>query len=130
MSADRAERLREAYDRVSRGDVDGFLTVLHDDVVWTEQVLPDQRVYHGHDGVRQWIADVTEAFTWGTFELVGLEQGGDDVVSQVHVTTHGSASGVEVDATVFHVIRYRGDRIARITAVFNRDEALRVAGLG
>jgi hypothetical protein len=80
------------------------------------------------------------AFTWGTFELVGFEQSGDDVVSEVHVTTHGTrarggheprlpASGAEVDATVFHVIRYRGDRVARITALFDGDEALRAAGL-
>jgi ketosteroid isomerase-like protein len=46
VSADRPERLREAYDRVSRGDVEGLLAVLHEDVVWTEQVVPDKRVYH------------------------------------------------------------------------------------
>lgn len=88
MSADRAGRLRHAYERLSREDIDGFLTVIHDDVVWTEQVLPDKKVYRGHDGVRQWIADVT------------------------------------------HVIRFRDERIATITALFDRDEALRAASLG
>jgi ketosteroid isomerase-like protein len=130
VSAERTGRLRDAYERVSRHDIDGFLTVLHHDVEWTEQVLPDQKVYRGHDGVRRWISDVTQAFTWGTFEMVGMVERGDDAVVEVRVCTTGLASGVAVEASVFHVIRFRDEKIATITALFDRDEALRAAGLG
>jgi ketosteroid isomerase-like protein len=101
VSADRAGRLRDAYQRASREDIDGFLTVIHDDVVWTEQVLPDKKVERG-----------------------------DDAVVEVRVRTTGLASGVAVEASVLHVIRFRDERIATITALFDRDEALRAAGLG
>jgi ketosteroid isomerase-like protein len=130
VSAERAALLREGYERVSRKDLDGFLTLLHEDVAWTEQMLPEKRVFHGHEGVRQWIADVTQAFTWGTFELVSFEESGDDAVAEVMVRTRGLESGVAVTATVFHVIRFRGDRIAAITALPDRDDARRAAGLG
>ena len=109
MSVERAGRLRDAYERISREDIDGFLTVIQHDVVWTEQVLPDRKVYRGHDGVRQWIAEVRQAFTWGTFEMVDMVERGDDAVVEVHVYTSGLASGVAVEASVFHVIRFRDE---------------------
>jgi ketosteroid isomerase-like protein len=131
VSADREVLLREAFLRASRGDVDALLEVLCEDVEWTEQLLPEAtKVYRGHDGVRQWFADVTQAFAWGTFELVALEESGDDAVSEVAVNTTGVSSGVEVGVTVFHVIRFRDGKIATITALLDRDEARRAAGLG
>jgi ketosteroid isomerase-like protein len=130
VSAERAALLREGYERVSRKDLDGFLALLHEDVAWTEQMLPEKRVFHGHEGVRQWIADETQAFTWGTFELVSFEESGDDAVAEVMVSTRGIESGVDVTATVFHVIRFRDGRIAAITALSDRDDARRAAGLG
>jgi ketosteroid isomerase-like protein len=131
VSAEREALLRDAFERASRGDIDGFLTVIHEDVEWTEQILPEEtKVYRGHDGVRQWFSDVTEVFTWGRFELVALEESGDRAVTEVVLDTTGSASGVEVHATVFHAIRFRDGKIATITALLDRDEARRAAGLG
>jgi ketosteroid isomerase-like protein len=122
--------LREVFERVSRGELDPLLSMCCDDVEWTEQMLVDQRVYHGHAGVRQWFRDVTQAFTWGTIELVGFEESGDRGVTEVVVNTAGLESGVAVRATVFHAIRFRDDKIAAITALLDRDEARRAAGLG
>ena len=130
MSADREGRLREAFGRASRGEVDELLALCCDDVEWTEQMLLDQRVYHGHDGVRQWFSDVTQVFTWGSIELVGFEESGERAVTEVVVNTSGAGSGVAVSATVFHAIRFRDDKIAAITAFTDRDEARRAAGLG
>ena len=129
MSADRAALLREAYERVSRRDLDGFLTVVHEDVVWTEQMLPETKVFHGHRGVRQWCDQVTQVVTWGTLEFVSLEESGDDAVSEVLVRTQGIGSGVDVTAMIFHVIRFRDGKIAEITARPDRDDARRAAGL-
>jgi ketosteroid isomerase-like protein len=129
VSADREALLREAYERVSRRDLDGFLTVVHEDVVWTEQMLPDTKVFHGHRGVRQWFDQVTQVVTWGTLEFVSLEESGDDVVSKVLVRTQGIGSGVDVTATIFHVIRFRDGKIAEITALPDRDDARRAANL-
>jgi ketosteroid isomerase-like protein len=129
VSADREALLREAYERVSRRDLDGFLTVVHEDVVWTEQMLPDTKVFHGHRGVRQWFDQVTQVVTWGTLEFVSLEESGDDVVSKVLVRTQGIGSGVDVTATIFHVIRFRDGKIAEITAMPDRDDARRAANL-
>jgi ketosteroid isomerase-like protein len=129
VSADGAALLREAYGRISRRDVDGSLTLFHEDVVWTEQMLPETKLFHGHEGVRQWIADVTQAVEWGTLEFVSLEQAGDDAVSEALVHTKGIGSGVEVTATIFHVVRFRDGKIAAITALTDRDEARRAAGL-
>jgi ketosteroid isomerase-like protein len=131
VSADREALLREAYARVSRRDVEGFLTAFHEDVEWTEQVLPEEtKVYRGHDGVRQWFADLTQTFTWGTFEVGAFEESGDDAVAEMIVHTTGAASGVRLQVPVFLVIRFRDEKIATITARLDRDEARRAAGLG
>jgi ketosteroid isomerase-like protein len=130
VSADRAEQLREAFERASRGDIGELTALCCDDVEWTEQILPDQRVYRGHEGVRKWFRDVRQAFTWGTMELIGFEESGDRGVTEVVVSTTGVESGVAVRATVYHAIRFRDDKIATITALADRAEARRAAGLG
>jgi ketosteroid isomerase-like protein len=129
VSADRAALLREAYERVSRRDLDGFLTVVHEDVVWVEQMLPETKVFHGHEGVREWFDQVTQVVTWGTLEFVSLEESGDDAVSEVLVRTTGIGSGVDVTATIFHVIRFRDGKIAEITALPDREDARRAANI-
>jgi ketosteroid isomerase-like protein len=129
VSADRTALLREAFERASGGELDALLGLCCEDVEWTEQILPDQRVYRGHEGVRQWFRDVRQAFTWGKLELVGFEESGDRGVTEVVVSTTGVESGVAVRATVFHVIRFRDGQIAEITALTDRDDARRAARL-
>jgi ketosteroid isomerase-like protein len=130
VSADRAALLREGFERINRGDLEGFMTLLHEDVAWTEQMLPEKKAFQGHEGVRQWFEHVTQAFTWGRFELVSYEDRGDDAVAEVVVHTTGIESGVPITARVFQVIRFRDGKIATITALQDRDEARRAAGLG
>jgi ketosteroid isomerase-like protein len=130
VSADREAQLREAFERAGRGEIDTLVALCCDDVVWTEQLLPDQRVYHGHEGVREWFRDVFQVFAPGAIELIGFDESGDRGMTEVVVTATGLESGVSVRTTVFHVIRFRDDKIAEITALSDRDEARRAAGLG
>jgi ketosteroid isomerase-like protein len=130
VSADREAQLREAFERAGRADIDALVALCCDDVEWTEQILPDQRVYRGQEGVRQWFRDVFQVFAPGAIELVGFEESGDRGMTEVVVSATGVESGVEVRTTVFHVIRFRDDKIAEITALADRDEARRAAGLG
>jgi ketosteroid isomerase-like protein len=130
VSPDREAELREAFARAGRGEIDTLVALCCDDVEWTEQLLPDQRVYHGHEGVRQWFRDVLQVFAPGAIDLIGFEESGDRGVTEVVVSATGLESGVSVRTTVFHVIRFRDDRIAEITALSDRDEARRAAGLG
>jgi ketosteroid isomerase-like protein len=130
VSADREAMLRAAFAQASRGDIDDLVALCCDDVEWKEQMLPDQKIYRGHEGVRQWFRDVTQAFRWGTIELVGFEESGDRGLTEAVVSTAGVESGVAVRATVFHAIRFRDDKIAEITALLDRDDARRAAGLG
>jgi ketosteroid isomerase-like protein len=129
VSADRAALLREAFGRAGRGEIDALLALCCDDVEWTEQLLPDQRVYRGHEGVRQWFRDVWQVFAPGRIELIGFEESGDRGVTEVVVSATGVESGVAVSLTVFHVIRFRDDKIAEITALADRDEARRAADI-
>jgi ketosteroid isomerase-like protein len=130
VSADREARLREAFVRAGRGDIDALLGLCCDDVEWTEQILPDQRVYRGHEGVRQWFRDVFQVFAPGSIDLIGFEESGDRGMTEMVVSTTGVGSGAAVRATVYHVIRFRDDKISEITALADRDDARRAAGLG
>jgi ketosteroid isomerase-like protein len=130
VSADREAQLREAFGGASRGEIEPLLELCCEDVEWTEQILPDQRVYRGHAGVRQWFSEVWQVFTQGTIELIAFEEAGDRGVTEAVVTTTGVESGAAVRATVFHVIRFREGKIAQITALSDHDDARRAAGIG
>jgi ketosteroid isomerase-like protein len=64
MSWRNVETARRCFARFGNRDVDGFLELLDPEVEWVPAISvvgPDQLAfdtYHGHEGVRQWFADI------------------------------------------------------------------------
>src|SRR3954467_10371176 len=63
MSQENVDQLRKALDAFNRRDLDGLLESIDPAVEWSPPVeLPGASTVRGHDGVRQSVADMLDAF--------------------------------------------------------------------
>ena len=89
----------------------------------------DPLVYHGHQGVREFLALIREQ--WATLRLEPQEfvDAGDKVVVSIRLVGVGKESGAETTAESAHVWTFREGKIIRQTTFQTMDEALEAAGL-
>jgi ketosteroid isomerase-like protein len=98
MSQENVERIRAAMESFNRRDLDALLRELDPQVEWRPpSELPGTRVYRGHDGVRQAIADMLDAFGDLSADAERFIDAGDRVVALYRWRGQGSVSGVSVD---------------------------------
>ena len=82
-------------------------------------------MYDGHEGIRQFYAevlDVWEVYVWEPEQLI---EAGSDVVALLRSTGRGRESGVEVERETAIVWSLRERRLTGLRFYRNRDEALR-----
>jgi ketosteroid isomerase-like protein len=119
----RVEKVKHGFAALARGDLEGMLTVVHPDI----ELLPlsgklEGRIYHGHEGVREW--DRARHDTWDLeFTPSEYEDLGDSVLVHGEVRSRGAASGVELDTPVSWVFEFREGKIIRLEAFLDRAEA-------
>ena len=132
MPRDKVDVAKRAADAYNRRDVDGF---------FAELATPDFElhagiaralggdVYRGREGVEQFDRDRGES--WEEVQNVAEEfrDLGDSVLVLGTVRGRGRDSGAPVEAAQVVICDFRGDRIWRCRAYFDRAEGLRAAGL-
>ena len=111
MDSGFAERLQVGYDAFNRGDFSGWLDMLSPDVEFRESFLsPDESIYRGHEGVRQWLASGGEGLTDVRFQVHDVfERGADTAIVDVEVTARGTTSGAPVTARLAHRLKLGPD---------------------
>jgi ketosteroid isomerase-like protein len=88
------------------------------------------RTYRGYDGLRQYFADMKDAWAEFRRDIEGVTDAGSDrVVVFFRLLGTARASGVPVDERVTTVFHLRGGRLHRMVVYRDRDEALEAAGL-
>jgi ketosteroid isomerase-like protein len=88
------------------------------------------RVYHGAEGVRQWISDFFDVLDDDArYEARPIEAGDDWVVGDISIVGHGSVSGAPVNLRHYGVLWIRDGKIARAVGYASRREALQAVGL-
>ena len=108
--------MRASYAAFSRGDLDGALTMMSDDIVWHQaQGLPHGGTYRGLAAVRAAIFDPLDEQWWDGFdatpaEIIGL---GDHVVVLGRYTATAKTTGVKLDVPFAHVWRFENGRAVR-----------------
>jgi ketosteroid isomerase-like protein len=91
---------------------------------------PEPRTYKGPQGARTGWYDFLSA--WASFTVEAeeiLPAGQGRYVVYVRLRGRGKESGLPVESAVANVVVMRNDRIARFEQHWNREEALRNAGL-
>ena len=110
------EAVRSSYEAFGRGDLDGALAMMHDEIEWHQaQGLPHGGLYRGLAAVRAAIFDPIDEEWWEDFradpdEVIGL---GDDVIVLGRYTARAKATGAPLDVPFAHVWRFRDGRAVR-----------------
>ncbi len=90
---------------------------------------PYAAIYHGHDGVRRFMADWMASWADYRAEVEELVDAGDQVAGVVVERGRGRETGIEVDNRVGFVWTLRGGKVIRMKRYASRAEALEAAGL-
>lgn len=128
MSAETVELVREGYEAFNQGGEEPIFQFLDPDFELTPiQEVLGSRIYHGHDGFRQYLVDTREVFGdfgWEATELIDV---GESVVARTRFYARGRGSGVPVEAILFIVWTVRDGKAIRAGGYLDRHEALRFA---
>ena len=126
MSREDIDTIRGGLEALNRRDVEAMLAALHADVelVPVRAVL-DGSVYRGHEGLRQWLADMGEdwdEFRIDSHEVRALEDGRILVLGRFHA--RGRTSGVTLDQPAAWVCEMAAGKVARMRFFPDADAAL------
>jgi ketosteroid isomerase-like protein len=129
MSQENVETVRRGYDLYNRtGEAD--YAVIDPEIVYdVSRRTFDPLVYHGHEGVREFLALIREQWATMRLEPQDFIDAGDKVVVSVRLVGVGKESGVETTANAAHVWTFRDGKIVRQTVFQTMNEALEAAGL-
>jgi ketosteroid isomerase-like protein len=125
------ELVKRAFDAFSRRDLDAALELVAPDgefIAPTGSIAGRSTPYRGHDGIREYFADV--ARIWEELEVIPHEfrQVGNQVVALGRVYGRG-LDGLLVDSPTGWVWTIEGGRIVRGEVFTSRQEALDAVGL-
>ena len=135
MSQENVERAREAYAALSvairTGDFDAyFREYMHPEIEWVplEGAL-DVDVSVGHEAVKARLMAMLEVVGEAEIEAQEIIDAGEKVFVAIHIAGRGRGSGIDMEASWFHVLTPRDDKLVRIEWYASRAEALEAAGL-
>jgi ketosteroid isomerase-like protein len=121
--------LRKGYAAVNRGDLEGLLESVHPDVEFTSLIAEAEgETFKGHDGVRRWWEQVVIPLGGLNGELEAVRDLGDDTLL-ARVSGTYRPSGVEVNQTVWNVIRFRDGKAIGWEFFRSEEEALQACGV-
>jgi ketosteroid isomerase-like protein len=133
--ADELAAIRAAFGLFSSvfagDDVEPYLESIHPEVEWVPMMaVLEGRVYHGHEGVRQWFEDLRHDWEVFTPVLEELRPLGDcHFLGLGHWEARGRGSGVDLGGRqpATWLVRTRNGRIDRLQTFTDRDEGLKAA---
>jgi ketosteroid isomerase-like protein len=135
MSKETVERAREAYAAlglaVRSGDFDAFFReYVHPEIEWVPlEGAPDADISYGKEAVKGRVMAMLDVMEEPQIEAEEIMDAGQRVVIAIRISGRGRASGVDVEASWFHVLTERDNKAVRIEWHRSRDDALEAAGL-
>jgi ketosteroid isomerase-like protein len=133
MSQENVEAFKRGLEAGNRGDVETLLQELDPAVEWhsaLHAVLGGaQTVFRGHDGVREMLRDLNEAFDEIQIEISEIRDLGDRLVAIGRNRTRGKASGAETETPLALVTEIRNGKTILLRGYLDPKQALEAAGL-
>src|SRR5688572_3853794 len=97
MSEENVETFQRAAEAFKRGDIEAILGELDPEVEWHPGMAAflggELTVYRGHEGYRELLRDLDEAFAEVDAEFSEIRDLGDRLLAIGHIRTRGKASG-------------------------------------
>jgi ketosteroid isomerase-like protein len=91
--------------------------------------FPEFGVFHGPEGVTEFLTRFLEQFERVSVAAERLEDIGGTVVAKVIQHQKGRASGIEGENSYFMLWTFRGGRVMRIETLLHERDALETVGL-
>lgn len=130
MSQENVPNIERAYEAVSRLDAEALVALCEPDIEFRSRVgEADDVTYHGHDGVRDYIATLSEVFECVRTEPLEVIDRGDRAVVCNRFQARGRLSEVEIEDHFFHAMRIRNGKALWRDFYSSRPEALEAVGL-
>jgi ketosteroid isomerase-like protein len=131
MSQKNVEIVRRIAAAVGQRDVSVFLELTDPAVEWhtSLSVVSKGGAYHGHEGVRQYVSDLADAFDLFEIDLDDLLGVGDLALAVGRVHYRGNTSGVDQEVSVGWVFRFRAGKVLYLRAFQEPERALEAVGL-
>ena len=133
MSQGNVEAFKRGLEAGNRGDVETLLQELDPEVEWHSALHAflggEQTVFRGHDGVRDMLRDLNDAFSEIHIEISEIRDLGDRLVAIGRNRARGKESGAETVTPLAFVTEVKNGKAISIRAFLDPKEALEAAGL-
>ncbi len=133
MSQENVEAFTRGLEAGNRGDVETLLEVLDPEVAWHSALHAllggEATVFRGHDGVREMLRDLYEAFDEIHLEILRSGIWGTDSSRSAAPRARGKASGANVASPIGFVTEFKNGNAVSIRAYLDPKEALEAVGL-
>jgi ketosteroid isomerase-like protein len=122
--------LRSAYAAFNRGDIEAAVEPFDARIEWEEPAeFPGGGVYHGRDGVKQYLTQSRAAWAEVNSEPERFIPAGNRIVVFVHARVRPTGSTEWSDVRLADVYTIRDAKVIQMRAFANRQEALHWVGL-
>jgi ketosteroid isomerase-like protein len=122
------ELVQRALAALNAGDIEEFLTICDRDfeLDMSDRVF-NPSTYRGHEGIRQFHAEVLEVWEHYAWKPEQLVEEGNRVVALLHTTGKGRGSGLEVARQTAMIWTVRGDKAVSLRFYRDQNRALEAA---
>jgi ketosteroid isomerase-like protein len=129
MSEQNVEIVRRSLELFKAGKFEEAFALYDPQVEWDASHFPEGRVYHGHEGIREFFRRYLG--TWESFEIEFEEyfDAGEVVVVFARDKAVGRGSGVPVEFVYAQLLTLRDGKVTHWKAFTDREAALEAAGL-
>jgi ketosteroid isomerase-like protein len=125
---ERLEVVQRVYRTFNKGEFDMSVVQPNVCVIQASEILGTAGEFHGHEGARRMWNELQEAFDPVSFEPEKHDELDDGrLLVRCRWTGTGTASGVEVEAAVWHLWSFRDGLVSRLEVYPSKREALEAA---
>jgi ketosteroid isomerase-like protein len=132
VSRENVETFERGLEAGNRGDIDTLLETLDPEIAWHSALHAllrgEATVFRGHDGVREMIQDLYDAFGEFRIEMTEIIDRGDRLVAIGRSIARGGASGADVESPIGFVAEFKDGRAISIRAYLDPADAVEAAG--
>ena len=130
MSQENVELVREGFARWNEGDYDFFFASTAPDIELLSRFGSlTGEPYRGHQGVREWLADIQQSFERFELWLDDVRGLGDEVLAIGGIKLRARGSGLDLKEPMGWVFEFRDGRVTRMRFYAQPEEALEAVGL-
>ena len=102
---------RATMESFNERDIDAMLARLDPEVEWWPLRSETEGAFHGHDGIRAWIAETAELFEHSSATIERARWEGEAIVAEGDISLRGKQSGAPIEVAVTWVFRLKDDRV-------------------